>query len=141
MQLQDLKEDRDETGTENERYIEGLEKDIAEMKETHQATIVKLRQEHQKEVPMLLHKCFFTYNTADNVLSIKLTWHIHVLASAGKKPIVEEKSSLTYFSCFTDFKYFHGKGNGYTSKGSNSSLCFLKMGLLYTQGANSFVLE
>ena len=50
MQLKDLKDDKDETGTENENYIETLEKDMAEMKETHQATIVKLRQEHQKEV-------------------------------------------------------------------------------------------
>ena len=50
VQLKDMKDDKDESGTENENYIETLEKDMAEMKETHQATIVKLRQEHQKEV-------------------------------------------------------------------------------------------
>ena len=53
VQLQDLKEDKDETGTENENYIEGLERDLAEMRETHQSTIVKLRQEHQKEVLLI----------------------------------------------------------------------------------------
>ena len=57
MQLKDLKDDKDETGTENENYIETLEKDMAEMKETHQATIVKLRQEHQKEVWWLSVTC------------------------------------------------------------------------------------
>ena len=69
VQLKDMKDDKDESGHENENYIETLEKDIAELKETHQATIVKLRQEHQREV----HQ-YVIYNVIQGIIGQNLVF-------------------------------------------------------------------